>query len=243
MFLFTCLISPARLPQVDLLTDSGTGAMSTRQWAAMMLGDESYAGSRSFRQFQEAVRTITGGAYRHVLPTHQGRGAETILATLVSPGQVVPNNSHFDTTRANIEFAGGRAVNLLCPEGLDMASEAPFKGNMDLDLLESCIEENRGQIPFCMLTVTNNAGGGQPVSMENIRGVKAILGRHGDIPLVIDACRFAENAFFIHEREEGYVDKTLLEIAQEMFSHADAATMSCKKDGMANNGGFLGPIP
>jgi tryptophanase len=223
---------------IDLLTDSGTGAMSTQQWAAMMLGDESYAGSRSWKKFEETVRNITN--MKHILPTHQGRAAEGILAqTRVKKGDVIPNNSHFDTTRANIEYSGAQAVDLLCDEGLNLTLDAPFKGNMDISKLERCIQEHGAEnIPFCMITVTNNAGGGQPVSMENIRTVKTILKKHG-IPFVIDACRFAENAYFIREREEGYAGKSLLEIAQEMFSYVDAATMSCKKDGLANIGGFL----
>lgn len=223
---------------IDLLTDSGTGAMSTRQWAAMMMGDESYAGSRSWKKFEKTVRDITG--IKHILPTHQGRAAEGILAqTQVKKGNFIPNNSHFDTTRANIEYVGGIAVNLLCAEGMDTSDTSPFKGNMDLEKLEQFIQTHgRENIPFCMITVTNNTGGGQPVSMGNIKAVKKILSRH-QIPLVIDACRFAENAYFIHEKEEGYKDRSLLEIAQEMFSHADAATMSCKKDGLANIGGFL----
>ncbi|MCG8338489.1 MAG: tryptophanase [Proteobacteria bacterium] len=223
---------------IDLLTDSGTGAMSTEQWAAMMLGDESYAGSKSWKKFEKTVKTITGTG--HVLPTHQGRAAESILAhTLIKKGDIIPNNSHFDTTRANIEFSGGIAENLLCDEGLDTEKDAPFKGNMDLDKLEACIREHGpAKIPFCMITVTNNTGGGQPVSMANIRGVKRILEKHG-IPLIIDCCRFAENAYFVREREMGYGDKPLLEIAQEMFGYADGATMSCKKDGLANIGGFL----
>jgi tryptophanase len=177
---------------------------------------------------------------KYVLPTHQGRAAEGILAqTRVKKGDVIPNNSHFDTTRANMEFVGGRAVDLLCDEGLDISIQAPFKGNMNINELERCIEEiGVDKIPFCMITVTNNTGGGQPVSMANIRSVKKILKKYR-IPLVIDACRFAENAYFIHEREEGYGQKLLLEIAQEIFSYADAATMSCKKDGLANIGGFL----
>ncbi len=223
---------------IDLLTDSGTGAMSVEQWAALMLGDESYAGSRSWKKFEAAVKELTGS--KHIFPTHQGRAAEGILAqTRLKKGDVIPNNSHFDTTRANIEFVGARAVDLLCPEGFDTTLEAPFKGNMALDKLERCIAKFGAEhIPFCMLTVTNNTGGGQPVAMANIRAVKQILHQHR-IPLVLDACRFAENAYFIHEREQGYRGKTLLEIAQEMFSYADAATMSCKKDGLANIGGFL----
>jgi len=223
---------------IDLLTDSGTGAMSTRQWAAMMLGDESYAGSRSWKRFRETVANITG--MKHVFPTHQGRAAEGILAlTRLKPGDVIPNNSHFDTTRANIEFVGARAVDLLCDEGFELTLRAPFKGNMNVEKLEQCIAEHGAdRIPFGMITVTNNTGGGQPVSMENMREVKSVLSKHG-IPLVIDACRFAENAYFIQQREEGYKDHSLLDISQEMFAMADAATMSLKKDGLVNIGGFL----
>jgi len=223
---------------IDLLTDSGTGAMSTEQWAAMMLGDESYAGSKSWKKFESTVREITG--MKHILPTQQGRAAEGILAqTQVKLGDVIPNNSHFDTTRANLEFAGAKTLDLLYPEGLDPAVDAPFKGNMNIEKLKDTIQEyGTEKIPFCMITVTNNTGGGQPVSMANVRAVKEVLNKH-NIPLIIDACRFAENAYFIHEREEGYSDKSLLEIAQEMFSYADGSTMSLKKDGLANIGGFL----
>ncbi len=223
---------------IDLLTDSGTGAMSTQQWAAMMISDESYAGSKSWLKFEAAVKKITNMKY--VFPTHQGRAAESILAeTRLRKGDIIPNNSHFDTTRANVEYVGAQALDLLCEDGFNLAMEAPFKGNMNIDKLERCITKNGAEkIPFCMITVTNNTGGGQPVSMENIREVKNVLKKY-HIPLVIDACRYAENAYFIREREEGFKDKSLLEIAQEMFSYADAATMSCKKDGLANIGGYF----
>ncbi len=223
---------------IDLLTDSGTGAMSKRQWAAMMLGDESYAGSPSFHKFEKTIRNITG--MKHIFPTHQGRAAEGILAaTRTKPGNIVPNNSHFDTTRANFEFVGTKALDLICEEGLDNAKEAPFKGNMDIEKLEATIKKHgRENIPFAMITVTNNTSGGQPVSMKNIRETKLILQKY-DIPFVMDVCRFAENAYFIQQREVGYDGKSLLEISQEMFSYADAATMSLKKDGLVNIGGFL----
>ncbi|MGD9540030.1 tryptophanase [Methylocystis sp.] len=223
---------------IDLLTDSGTGAMSDRQWSALMLGDESYAGSRSWHRFEQTVRDITG--FKHIFPTHQGRAAERILAaTRLKAGNVIPNNGHFDTTRANIEYVGAVATDAPTTEARDLYSEKQFKGNMDLDALAQLIEvEGAANIPFCMITVTNNTGGGQPVSMENIRRVKELLERH-DIPLIIDACRFAENSFFIKEREQGFADRSLLDIAREMFSFADGATMSAKKDGLANIGGFL----
>ncbi len=223
---------------IDLLTDSGTGAMSTKQWAAIMLGDESYAGSPSFRRFKDTINNITG--MKHIFPTHQGRAAEGILAsTQIKKGDIIPNNSHFDTTRANFEFCGAVALDLICKEGLDNAYEAPFKGNMDLDKLEDVLKKNgKEKIPFVMMTVTNNTSGGQPVSMQNVRETKELLKKF-NIPFIIDACRFAENAYFVQQREEGYKNKSLLEIAQEMFSYADGATMSLKKDGLVNIGGFL----
>ncbi len=223
---------------IDLLTDSGTAAMSSKQWAAIMDGDESYAGSRSFFTFEKAVKDITGLDF--VIPTHQGRAAEKILLTVVGgPGKVIPSNTHFDTTRANVEFSGAEAVDLPVPSAMETGTRADFKGDMDLNKLEDLIgKTGREKIPLCVLTVTNNSVGGQPVSMKNIRETKALLDKHG-IPLFLDACRFAENAFFIKLREPGYRDKSVRDIAREMFSYADGCTMSAKKDALVNIGGFL----
>ena len=235
---YNLFLLPADDVLIDLLTDSGTGAMSTHQWAAVMEGDESYAGSRSYDRFYNSVHDIVG--YKHIIPTHQGRAAERILFSVTcKKGDVVPNNTHFDTTRANVEFVGAEAVDLLIPEGRQPSSKYPFKGNMDVAALEGLIERvGRDRIPLVMLTVTNNSGGGQPVSMENVREVSTLCKRHG-IPLYFDACRFAENAWFIKLREPGYSDKTPKAIAQEMFRYGDGCTMSAKKDGMVNIGGFL----
>ncbi|MGB9443339.1 MAG: tryptophanase [Desulfobacterales bacterium] len=223
---------------IDLLTDSGTSAMSARQWGGMIEGDESYAGSRSFYQLEQVVKDLTG--FRHFIPTHQGRAAEKILFSIMGgQGKIIPNNTHFDTTRANIEVSGAEAIDLLPPEGTDPQKRADFKGNMDLNGLEDLIHQNGPErIPLVMLTVTNNSNAGQPVSMENIRKT-AELSHHYDIPFFLDACRFAENAYFIKMRESGYEKTSVRDIAREMFSYADGCTMSGKKDGLVNMGGFL----
>ncbi|HEX3741862.1 MAG TPA: tryptophanase [Terriglobales bacterium] len=235
---YNLFLLPADDVLIDLLTDSGTGAMSTHQWAAIMEGDESYAGSKSFDRFRNSVQDIF--SYRHVIPAHQGRAAERILfGVTCKKGDVVPNNTHFDTTRANVEFVGAEAVDLVISDGREPQTKHPFKGNMDVQALESLIvRTGRDRVPLVMLTITNNSGGGQPVSMENIRQVSAVCREH-KIPLYFDACRFAENAYFIKLRETGHESKTPKQIAQEMFSYGDGCTMSAKKDGMANIGGFL----
>ena len=222
---------------IDLLTDSGTGAMSDRQWSQLMLGDESYAGASSFYKFEATVQRIFG--FKHVIPTHQGRAAENVLFSyLVKPGMVVPGNAHFDTTKGHLESRKAQAIDVTIDEAHDTQLEIPFKGNVSLEKLEKVLKENKGNVPFMVLTVTNNTVGGQPVSMENIKATCKLCHQYG-VPVVMDSARFAENAYFIKTREKGYADKTIKEIVREMYEDVDAATMSCKKDAIVNMGGFI----
>ncbi len=227
----------ARDVMIDLLTDSGTSAMSAAQWSALQMGDESYAGSRSYHRFIDAVHELM--PFKHIIPTHQGRAAERILMSIIGgEGKIIPNNTHFDTTRANVEFTGAKALDLVIEEGRDPLSTHPFKGNIDLNKLEQLLASHAEYIPLIMLTLTNNAGGGQPVSLENIKATKALCEQYKK-PLFIDGCRFAENAYFIQQREKGYRGTPVKTIVQEIFSFADGMTMSAKKDGLANIGGWL----
>ncbi len=222
---------------IDCLTDSGTGAMSDRQWSALMMGDESYSGARSFFELKDTITKITG--FEYVIPTHQGRAAENVLFSyLVKEGMVVPGNAHFDTTKGHIEFRKATAIDVTIDEAKDTQLELPFKGNVSLEKLEKVLKENPGKVPFMVLTVTNNTVGGQPVSMKNIRETAELCHKYG-VPVNMDSARFAENAYFIKMREEGYADKTIKEIAKEMFSYVDSMTMSAKKDGLVNMGGFI----
>lgn len=223
---------------IDLLTDSGTGSMSDKQWSALMTGDESYAGARSFQELQESVESITG--YPYLLPTHQGRAAENVLfSVLVKEGMVIPGNSHFDTTKGHIEFRKAHAIDCTIDAAFDTENPYPFKGNIDLEKLEAVYKEHGNEkIPFCLVTITNNTAGGQPVSLENIKAVRALSNRYG-IPVLFDSARFSENAYFIKTREEAYKDWTIKQICKEIFSHGDGMTMSAKKDGLVNIGGFI----
>ena len=222
---------------IDLLTDSGTGAMSDRQWSALMMGDESYSGARSFFELKDTITSITG--FQYVIPTHQGRAAENVLFSyLVKAGNVIPGNAHFDTTKGHIESRKAFAIDVTTDEAKDTQLEVPFKGNVSLEKLEKVLKENKGNVPFMVLTVTNNTVGGQPVSMKNIRETCELCHKYG-VPVNMDSARFAENAYFIKTREEGYADKSIKEIAREMFSYADCMTMSAKKDGLVNMGGFI----